>query len=49
MASASESNAELFKLEYFEGFAYLAQSPQFYKQMAMMAGLGRIFEIGPVF
>ena len=49
MASASESNAELFKLEYFEGVAYLAQSPQFYKQMAMMAGLGRIFEIGPVF
>lgn len=49
MASASESNAELFKLEYFEGVAYLAQSPQFYKQMAMMAGMGRIFEIGPVF
>jgi len=49
MASASESNAELFKLEYFEGHAYLAQSPQFYKQMAMMSGLGRIFEIGPVF
>jgi len=49
MASASESNAELFKLEYFEGNAYLAQSPQFYKQMAMMSGLGGIFEIGPVF
>jgi aspartyl-tRNA synthetase len=49
MASPSESNAELFKLEYFEGHAYLAQSPQFYKQMAMMAGFGRIFEIGPVF
>jgi nondiscriminating aspartyl-tRNA synthetase len=49
MASASESNAELFKLDYFEGVAYLAQSPQFYKQMAMMAGLGKIFEIGPVF
>ncbi len=49
MASPSESNAELFKLEYFEGHAYLAQSPQFYKQMAMMAGLGRVFEIGPVF
>jgi aspartyl-tRNA synthetase len=49
MASASESNAELFKVEYFEGNAYLAQSPQFYKQMAMMSGLGRIFEIGPVF
>ncbi|MEY4453283.1 MAG: hypothetical protein RIT51_961, partial [Actinomycetota bacterium] len=40
MASPSESNAELFKLEYFEGHAYLAQSPQFYKQMAMMAGFG---------
>ncbi len=49
MASPSESNAELFKLEYFEGHAYLAQSPQFYKQMAMMSGLGRVFEIGPVF
>jgi len=49
MASPSESNAELFKLEYFETHAYLAQSPQFYKQMAMTAGLGNVFEIGPVF
>jgi aspartyl-tRNA synthetase len=49
MGSPSESHAELFKLEYFEGHAYLAQSPQFYKQMAMMAGLGKVFEIGPVF
>jgi len=49
MASPSESNAELFKLEYFDTHAYLAQSPQFYKQMAMTSGLGRIFEIGPVF
>ncbi|MFM6980545.1 MAG: aspartate--tRNA(Asn) ligase [Micrococcales bacterium] len=49
MASPSESNAELFKLEYFETHAYLAQSPQFFKQMAMMSGLGKIFEIGPVF
>jgi nondiscriminating aspartyl-tRNA synthetase len=49
MASPSESHAELFKLEYFETHAYLAQSPQFYKQMAMAAGLGRVFEIGPVF
>lgn len=49
MASPSESHAELFKLEYFEGYAYLAQSPQFYKQMAMSAGLNRVFEIGPVF
>jgi nondiscriminating aspartyl-tRNA synthetase len=49
MGSASESGAELFKVEYFEGEAYLAQSPQFYKQMAMAAGFGRVFEIGPVF
>jgi aspartyl-tRNA synthetase len=49
MSSASESGAELFKVEYFEGDAYLAQSPQFYKQMAMAAGFGRVFEIGPVF
>jgi nondiscriminating aspartyl-tRNA synthetase len=49
MGSASESGAELFKVEYFDGVAYLAQSPQFYKQMAMAAGFGRVFEVGPVF
>jgi aspartyl-tRNA synthetase len=49
MGSASESGAELFRVDYFEGTAYLAQSPQFYKQMAMAAGFGRVFEIGPVF
>jgi nondiscriminating aspartyl-tRNA synthetase len=49
MGSASESGAELFKVEYFETQAYLAQSPQFYKQMAMAAGFGRVFEVGPVF
>jgi nondiscriminating aspartyl-tRNA synthetase len=49
MGSASESGAELFKVEYFETTAYLAQSPQFYKQMAMAAGFGRVFEVGPVF
>jgi nondiscriminating aspartyl-tRNA synthetase len=49
MASPSESNAELFEVEYFEGKAYLAQSPQFFKQMAQSAGFGKIFEIGPVF
>jgi nondiscriminating aspartyl-tRNA synthetase len=49
MGSASESGAELFKVEYFDGEAYLAQSPQFYKQMAMAAGFGRVFEVGPVF
>jgi aspartyl-tRNA synthetase len=49
MGSASESGAELFKVEYFDGQAYLAQSPQFYKQMAMAAGFGKVFEVGPVF
>jgi len=49
MGSPSESHAELFKLEYFDTHAYLAQSPQFYKQMAMSAGLGKIFEVGSVF
>ena len=49
MGSASESGAELFKVDYFERVAYLAQSPQFYKQMAMAAGFGGVFEVGPVF
>ncbi len=49
MGSASESGAELFRVDYFDGVAYLAQSPQFYKQMAMAAGFGRVFEVGPVF
>lgn len=49
MGGASESGSELFKVEYFGGNAYLAQSPQFYKQMAMAAGFERIFEIAPVF
>lgn len=50
MPTASESGAELFQLPYFDwATANLAQSPQFYKQMAMMAGFNRVFEIGPVF
>jgi len=49
MGTPSESGAELFKVDYFEQTAYLAQSPQFYKQMAQAAGFEKIFEIGPVF
>ena len=49
IGAASESGSDVFEVKYFDGFAYLAQSPQFYKQMAMAAGLERIFETGPVF
>ncbi len=49
MATASESNAELFKVDYFDGVAYLAQSPQYFNQMAQSAGFGKAFEIGPAY
>jgi nondiscriminating aspartyl-tRNA synthetase len=49
MGSPSEGGAEVFELPYFETRAFLAQSPQFYKQMAMAAGFERVFEIGPAF
>ena len=49
MGTPSESGAELFELEYFDRKAYLAQSPQFYKQMAMAAGFERVFAVGPAF
>lgn len=49
MSTPSESGAELFELPYFGRKAYLAQSPQFYKQMAMASGFEKVFEVGPVF
>lgn len=49
MGTASESGAEVFEVNYFGRTAYLAQSPQFYKQMAMAAGFDRVFEVGPAF
>ena len=49
IGAASESGSDVFEVKYFDTNAYLAQSPQFYKQMAMAAGLDRIFETGPVF
>lgn len=49
LGTASETGAEVFSLEYFGKKVFLAQSPQFYKQMAMSAGFNNVFEIGPVF
>ena len=48
-AAGAEGGAELFKVEYFDRPAYLAQSPQLYKQILMSSGLDRIFELGPAF
>ncbi len=49
MSAPSESGADVFEVGYFETKAYLAQSPQFYKQMAMASGLEKVFMTGPVF
>lgn len=49
VGSATESGANVFEIGYFGEKAFLAQSPQFYKQMMLMAGFERVFEIGPVF
>lgn len=48
-SNPNRTGRELFALRYFDRQAYLAQSPQFYKQMAMASGFERVFEIGPVF
>ncbi|MBB2487893.1 aspartate--tRNA(Asn) ligase [Mitsuaria sp. WAJ17] len=48
-AGGSESGAAVFKLPYFSQQACLVQSPQFYMQMAMAAGMDRVYEVGPVF
>lgn len=47
--AATESGASVFKVSYFKGNAFLAQSPQLAKQMAIAADFGRVYEIGPVF
>ncbi|MEK6958924.1 MAG: aspartate--tRNA(Asn) ligase [archaeon] len=49
IGTPSEGGAEVFSMNYFGKKAYLAQSPQFYKQMAMSAGFEKVFEIGPYF
>jgi len=45
-AIASEGGAEVFSIDYYGKKAYLTQSPQFFKQMAMSAGFEKVFEIG---
>lgn len=49
LGAASEGGANVFEVTYFKNKAYLAQSPQFYKQQLMVADFERVFEIGPVF
>ena len=49
ISAASESGADVFEVKYFNRKAYLAQSPQFYKQMAMCSGFEKVFEIAPAF
>jgi len=48
-ACGVESGAELFELPYFDKKAYLAQSPQVYKQMFVAGGFEKVYEIAPVF
>ena len=49
VGSATEGGAEVFTVVYFDKPAYLAQSPQLYKQMGVVAGFEKVFEIGPAF
>lgn len=49
IGAASEGGSNVFKVTYFKGDAYLAQSPQFYKQQCIAADFERVYEIAPVF
>ncbi|CAF1465830.1 unnamed protein product [Rotaria magnacalcarata] len=49
ISAASEGGANVFQVSYFKSNAYLAQSPQFYKQMAIAADFGKVYTIGAVF
>ncbi|HVR75225.1 MAG TPA: aspartate--tRNA(Asn) ligase [Planctomycetota bacterium] len=49
VATGTEGGANLFQIDYFERKAYLAQSPQFYKQTMVGSGFERVFEVGPVY
>ncbi|KAJ8707021.1 hypothetical protein PYW08_011155 [Mythimna loreyi] len=49
IAAASEGGANVFTVSYFKSSAYLAQSPQLYKQMAIAADFDKVFTVGAVF
>ncbi|KAG5506110.1 hypothetical protein GH5_05792 [Leishmania sp. Ghana 2012 LV757] len=49
IGAAPEGGSDVFRVDYFGGEAYLAQSPQLHKQMVLMGDAMRVFEIGPVF
>ncbi len=49
IAAAAEGGTNLFPMKYFETEAYLSQSPQLYKQLCVLGGLDRVFEVGPAF
>ena len=49
IAAAAEGGTNLFPMMYFDTPAFLSQSPQLYKQLAILGGLERVFEIGPAF
>ncbi len=49
VGAATEGGAQVFRVEYFDRWAFLAQSPQFYKQLAVIGGLERVFMTCPVF
>ena len=46
ISAASEGGANVFKISYFKGSAYLAQSPQLYKQMCIAADFEKVFTVG---
>lgn len=47
--AATEGGSNVFEVKYFDSKAYLTQSPQFFKQMAIAMDMKRVYEIGPVF